>query len=150
MVFPQIIPSPEHLLVYFPESTEMLITCVGEIFEQRLEVAGLVSIEDRPNCLLTSSMMTYFTNGRKPLFTINSNLSKTIPSFLYPDPPVMVQSNNISESLTDIIATFNHSNTNEAIFGTTHDLYQYIFIATTALIVITFITVFLVMAYRTA
>ena len=150
MVFPQIIPSPEHLLVYFPESTEMLIPCVGEVFEQRLEVAGLVSIEDRPNCLLTSSMMTYFTNGRKPLFTINSNLSKTIPSFLYPDPPVMVQSSNISESLTDIIATFNHSNTNEAIFGTTHDLYQYIFIATTALIVITFITVFLVMAYRTA
>lgn len=150
MVFPQVIPSPEHLLVYFPERTEMLITCIGEVFEQRLEVAGLVSIEDRPNCLLTSSMMTYHTNGHKPLFTIDSNLSKTIPSFLYPDPPVLVQSYNISESLSDIIANFTHSNTNEAIFGTTHDLYQYIIIGITALIVITFITVFIVQAYRTA
>jgi hypothetical protein len=61
----------------------------------------------------------------------------------------MVPAKNFTESLSDIIASFNHCNPNTDTFGYHHDLYQYIIIGSIAVLVIAFIIVFLILAYRT-
>ena len=72
----------EHLLFYFPERTQILVTCPNSQPTQTWD-QGLIQVEDRPGCELTSSALSYKFNGAKPGITIHKSTHAVIPQSLY-------------------------------------------------------------------
>ena len=71
-----------HPLFYFPEDTEILIMC-PETPPTQTKVHGLVQIEDRPGCRLTSNAISYTFNGAKPQVTISKDTHAILPDTVF-------------------------------------------------------------------
>ena len=62
----------EHPLFYFPAKTQI-----------QMWVQGLIQIEDRPRCQLSSAVLSYTFNGEKPKLTIDKATHAVIPKSLF-------------------------------------------------------------------
>ena len=71
-----------HPLFYFPEDTEILITC-PETPPTQTRAHGLVQIEDRPGCKLTSNAISYTFNGAKPQVAISKETHAILPDTVF-------------------------------------------------------------------
>lgn len=104
----------EHLLLYFPNDTKIMITCPQSApVHQRVQ--GLIQIEDRPGCQLTSSVLSYTFNGVRPSVTISKTTHAVIPHSAfnftvpkYSDSPTNHLATQVQD-IQDSISTFRNS-----------------------------------------
>ena len=104
----------EHNLFYFPNQTQILVTCPQSTPLQKW-VQGLLQIEDRPGCQLTSSVLSYTFNGAKPGITISKNTHAVLPQSVfnftvpkYNTPPTKVLLDQVQE-IQQTISKFSRS-----------------------------------------
>ena len=101
-------------LFYFPDATEILITCPDSLPTQT-RAHGLVQIEDRPGCQLTSSVISYTFNEAKPKVSISKDTHAVLPNSVfnfsvphYNNPPSIDVSDQVQQ-LKDTISNFTRS-----------------------------------------
>ena len=79
MTMPHNMVRGHHPLFYFPEAMEILIMC-PESPPTQTRAQGLVQVEDRPGCQLTSNAISYPFNGAKPQVAISKDTHAVLPN----------------------------------------------------------------------
>ena len=106
----------EHTLFYFPNNTQIMVTC-PQVAPVQQWVQGLIQIQDKPGCHLTSSVLSYTFNGARPSVTIGKATHAVIPPTIFnlTVPKYSAPSNNslatqvldLQESISDFQSALN-------------------------------------------
>lgn len=80
---PTLQTTSQELLFFFLKSTEVLLKCPQNT--QRLHLEGLYTIEDRPNCMVSTTTFTFTMNGKKPSVIFVRNEAQVVAPNLMPN-----------------------------------------------------------------
>ena len=107
---PTVMRATQDILFFFEESTKALIQC-GDDFA-RLSLEGLVRMEDKANCLVTTDGFTYTFVGNTPSRMFQSKTPKIVDDSLMPDPPEILMENDLERNISmieDIVQEYNRA-----------------------------------------
>ena len=107
---PTLVRATQSVLFFFKENTNALLQCGDDV--ARVSLKGLVRIEDRANCLLTTDHFTYTFVGNTPSRMFQTDAPKVVDFDLMPDPPEVSVRSDIEDQVSIIermIGNFNNS-----------------------------------------